>query len=68
MLKALSDKLAKPRISKIEFYAVAVLYSRARFFLSILLSTGKHTRRLPDMADFGFLERKTSTQTNFAAF
>ena len=24
-------------------------------FLSFLLSTGKHTRRHPDMADFGFL-------------
>ena len=36
--------------------------------LSFLLSTGKHTRRHTDMADFGFLGRKTSTHTNIAAF
>ena len=38
-------------------YAVAVLCSRT-FFLFFLLSTGKDTRRHPDMADFGFLGRK----------
>ena len=35
----------------------------AHFFLFFLLSTGKHTRRHPAMADFGFLGRKTSTRT-----
>ena len=67
MLKALSDKLVKPWISKIGLYAVFILCSRARF-LFFLLSNGKHTRRHPDMAHFGFLERKISTQTNIAVF
>ena len=37
----------------------------AQGILFFLLSTGKHTRH-PDMTEFCFLGRKTSTQTNIA--
>ena len=40
----------------------------AQGILLFLLNTGKHTRRHPHMADFGFLGRKTSPQTNIATF
>ena len=36
----------------------------AQVFLLFLLSTGKHTRRPPGMADYGFLGRKISTLAN----